>query len=69
MKTTAQQAHDRAEAAFKKKETQLREGQAAMAEYNAARIAIRERTARLRALRLARENDDAARDRKAPARP
>jgi hypothetical protein len=69
LKTTAQQAHDRAEAAFKKKETQLREGQAAMAEYNAARIAIRERTARLRALRLARENDDAARDRKAPARP
>ena len=55
MKTTSQQAHDRAEAAFKKKETQLREGRKAMAEYNANRIAIREKTARLRALRLARD--------------
>jgi hypothetical protein len=57
-KTTSQQAHDRAEAAFKKKETQLREGRKAMAEYNANCIAVREKTARLRALRLARDAAD-----------
>ena len=66
MKDTAQQAHDRAEAAFKKKEKQLREGQVAMAQYLAERAAVRERTARLRALRLAR---DAQRDgQETPAR-
>ena len=53
--TDAKPARDRAEAAFKKKEQQLREGQQAMAEYHAARSATREKTARLRALRLARE--------------
>jgi hypothetical protein len=51
----AKQARDRAEAAFKKKEEQLREGQKAMAEYEAVRGATREKTARLRALRLARD--------------
>ena len=55
MKTNSQEAHARAEAAFKKKETQLREGQKAMAEYRAKRFAVSERTARLRALRLARD--------------
>jgi hypothetical protein len=55
----AQQAHDLAEASFKKKEAQLREGQKAMAEYNADRLALRERTARLRALRLRRDADEA----------
>jgi len=66
VKDTAQQAHDRAEAAFKKKEKQLREGQVAMAQYLAERAAVRERTARLRALRLAR---DAQRDgQETPAR-
>jgi hypothetical protein len=49
------QARDRAEAAFKKKEQQLREGQQAMAEYHAVRAATREKTARLRVLRLARD--------------
>src|SRR5215475_10626030 len=53
--TDAKRARDRAEAAFKKKEQQLREGQQAMAEYEAARAATREKTARLRALRLARD--------------
>jgi len=43
----------RAEALFKKEE-QIREGEKAMAEYKAAQQAIREKTARLRALRLAR---------------
>lgn len=53
--TDANRARDRAEAAFKKKEQQLREGQQAMAEYETARAATREKTARLRALRLARD--------------
>ena len=55
MDINAKQARDRAEAIFKKKEERLREGQAAMAEYEAARSATREKTARLRALRLARD--------------
>jgi hypothetical protein len=50
----ANQARDRAEAIFKKEE-RLREGQKAMAEYEADRLATREKTARLRALRLARD--------------
>jgi hypothetical protein len=49
------QALDRAEALFKKKEERLREGQEAMADYEAAGHAMREKTARLRALRLARD--------------
>jgi hypothetical protein len=44
----------RAEALFKKAE-RLRDGQQAMAEYETAQSAVRERTAGLRALRLARD--------------
>jgi hypothetical protein len=44
----------RAEALFKK-EKQMREGTKAMAEYEVAKQATREKTARLRALRLARD--------------
>ena len=44
----------RAEALFKKEQRQ-REGEIAMAEYQAARRAMEEKTARLRALRLARD--------------
>jgi hypothetical protein len=44
----------RAEALFKKEE-QIREGAKAMAEYKAEQKAVREKTARLRALRLARD--------------
>jgi hypothetical protein len=44
-----------AEQRFKKKEEQFREGQKAMAEYVAAGVAEREKTARLRALREAKE--------------
>ena len=44
----------RAEALFKK-EKQMREGAKAMAEYEATQQATREKTARLRALRLARD--------------
>jgi Tfp pilus assembly protein PilX len=53
--TDVKRARDRAEAAFKKKEQQLREGQQARAEYETTRAATREKTARLRALRLARD--------------
>src|SRR5262249_7304677 len=48
------QAHRRAEALFKK-EQQAHEGQQATAEYEAKLEAMREKTARLRALRLARD--------------
>jgi hypothetical protein len=48
------EAHRRAEALFKK-ERQLREGQQTMPEYQAELRAMREKTARLRALRLARD--------------
>ena len=54
MSTNVDEAHRRAEALFKK-EQQLREGQQAMAEYQAELRAMREKTARLRALRLARD--------------
>ena len=46
--------HDRAEATFKK-EQRAREGAKAMADYEAAGVATREKTARLKALRLAKE--------------
>jgi hypothetical protein len=49
------QAQERAEALFKRKQERLREGEKAMAEYQAERRAIIEKTARLRALRLARD--------------
>jgi hypothetical protein len=48
------EAHRRAEALFKK-EQQQREAQQAMVEYQAGLHAMREKTARLRALRLARD--------------
>jgi hypothetical protein len=67
VKMDTQQARDHAESSFKKKEAQLREGQKAMAEYNADRLAVRERTARLRALRLRRDADEATRARTMPA--
>jgi hypothetical protein len=41
--------------ALKKKEERLRDGQQAMAEYVADKHAMRERTAKLRVLRLARD--------------
>jgi len=49
---------ERAQAAFHKKEAQQREGQVAMAEYNAASTAMRAKTERLKALRLAKEEQD-----------
>src|SRR5262245_27323907 len=57
------EAQRRAQALFKK-EQQLRDAHQAMAEYQAELNAIREKTARLRALRLARDaaNPKLARD-------
>jgi hypothetical protein len=52
--TESDRARKRAEALFKQEE-RLRNGQKAMAEYETNRIAVREKTARLRALRLARD--------------
>lgn len=49
-----------AEAKFKKRELQLREGAKAMADYVAAGVAEREKTARLRRLRKAKEAAEAA---------
>jgi hypothetical protein len=60
---SADAAHRRAETLFKK-EQQLRDAHQAMAEYRAELDAMRKKTARLRALRLARDaaNHKLARD-------
>ena len=52
-KDVSHEARARAEARFEKKEERAREGAKAAAEYEANTIAVREKTARLRALRLA----------------
>jgi hypothetical protein len=52
---TLQEARERAQALFNKKEEAQREGQKAMQEYRANIEAQREKTARLKALRLARK--------------
>jgi hypothetical protein len=62
----AQAAQARAEATFKRKEQQARDGKLAMNEYNAATNAMREKTARLRALRLAKEAADREAAKSAP---
>jgi hypothetical protein len=51
---TSDQARQRAERLFKKEE-RARDGSAAMIEYKAEAIATREKTARLKELRLAKE--------------
>jgi hypothetical protein len=51
----SERARDRAEAKFKKKQERLADGAKAIAEYQASRDAAREKTVRLRALRLARD--------------
>ena len=58
MNATAQQAQDRAEAMFKRKQAQLRDAPKAMQEYQEQSRAVLEKTTRLRALRLAREARD-----------
>jgi hypothetical protein len=54
LSTHSDDAHRRAEALFKK-DQQARKGREEMAEYQANLDAMREKTARLRALRLARD--------------
>ena len=65
MSANTDEARRRAEALFKK-EQQLREAQQAMAEYQTGLHMMRQKTARLRALRLAR---DAANNNKKKTRP
>ena len=55
MSNSSKNAQARAEASFKRKADQAREGKKAAAEYEAAGRAMREKTARLKALRLAKE--------------
>ena len=57
---TSQEALERAERNFKKKEMEAREASKAMAEYQARLRAEREKTARLKLLREAKEAADAA---------
>jgi colicin import membrane protein len=57
--TLSKEAQERADSNFKKKEIQAREASKAMAEYEAARSAEREKTARLKLLREAKEAADA----------
>ena len=57
MPEDADKARQRAEAAFRKNEL-AREGARAWADYEARASATREKTARLRALRLARQTAD-----------
>jgi hypothetical protein len=52
-------AKAKAEASFKRKEQQAREGAVAMSEYIAQQAAVRARTEKLRALRLAKEAQEA----------
>ena len=49
-----------AEARFKRKQEQAREGAIARAQYEAERLAVAEKTKHLRALRLAREQSEPA---------
>jgi hypothetical protein len=61
------QTHEVAESSFKKKERRLSEGRKAMAEHDAAARSVDANTARLRALRLARDAAEA--ENVAPAKP
>ena len=61
-------AKAKAEATFKRKEQQAREGAIAMSEYLAGQKAVRAKTERLRALRLAKEAAEANTGKKKAAR-
>lgn len=60
MANASKEVQARAEASFKRKEQQAREGRLAAAEYEAAGQAMREKTARLKKLREAKEVADRA---------
>jgi hypothetical protein len=59
LSTRTKEVQDRAEANFKRKEEQHREASKAWAEYQASRQAERDKTARLKLLREAKEAADA----------
>jgi hypothetical protein len=58
-KSNKEETRVQAEAKFKRKEAQAQAGAKAMADYEAANRAVTERTARLKALRLAKEATEA----------
>ncbi len=58
-KSSSKQTQEQAEARFKRKDQQARDASSAMAEYEATQAATRKKTERLRALRLAKEAEDA----------
>jgi hypothetical protein len=58
--TNSEEARRRADASFKRKELQVREGAKALADYEATARAVQKNTARLKALRLARDEQAAA---------
>ncbi len=55
MANNSKETRDRAEATFKKQEQRAREGAKAMADYEAEGRAMREKTARLKSLRMAQQ--------------
>jgi hypothetical protein len=57
---SSKEARDLAESKFKKKEKQLKEAEKAFADYLAEERRVQEKTARLRALRLARDAAEAS---------
>jgi hypothetical protein len=58
--TPSKEARERAELKFRKKEIEAREASKAMADYQAGLVAQREKTARLKALRQAKEAAEAS---------
>ena len=70
MANNSKETKERAEASFKHKEIQARDAKKAMSEYESASQAVREKTARLKGLRLLKEAaDKAAAAEKAAAAP
>lgn len=63
----SKEAQALAEAKFKRKEVQARDANKAVAEYEAAAVATREKTTRLKELRLAKEDADRAAAAREPA--
>ena len=60
--SNSRETKDRAEASFKRKQDQAREGTKAWAEYEAQRRDVDEKIAKLKALRLAKEAAEVAAD-------
>ncbi len=58
--TNSEEVRRRADASFKRKELQVRQAAKALTDYEAAARAVEKNTARLKALRLAREEQAAA---------